>query len=155
MSAWSQLWSHFFVLPPPKKKFLYYPLYIDITSSNTPQMKIKAVSQWTARFNIEKKPKNVGVYLEISLLDCLTKKIPGFFQDYSYSFPRLYNSLPVECFPLTYDLSGFKSIINRHILTVGSFWTDFLYPVVFFVLFFLVTPYIVVAVLPCMGWIPI
>ena len=39
-------------------------------------------------------------------------------------FPRtakLWNSLPVECFPLTYDLSSFKSIINRHLLTVGSF----------------------------------
>ena len=26
-----------------------------------------------------------------------------------------------ECFPLTYDLSGFKSRINRHLLTVDSF----------------------------------
>ena len=34
---------------------------------------------------------------------------------------RLWNSLPTECFPLTYDLSGFKSRINRHLLTVGSF----------------------------------
>ena len=39
-------------------------------------------------------------------------------------FPRtakLWNSLPIECFPLTYDLSGFKSRIYRHLLTVGSF----------------------------------
>ena len=39
-------------------------------------------------------------------------------------FPRtakLRNSLPIECFPLTYDLSGFKSRINRHLLTVVSF----------------------------------
>ena len=39
-------------------------------------------------------------------------------------FPRtakLWNSLPIECFPLTYGLSGFKSRINRHLLTVGSF----------------------------------
>ena len=27
--------------------------------------------------------------------------------------------LPIERFPLTYDSSGFKSIINRHLLTVG------------------------------------
>ena len=33
---------------------------------------------------------------------------------------RLWNSLPIECFPLTYDLSGFKSRINRYLLTVGS-----------------------------------
>ena len=29
--------------------------------------------------------------------------------------------LPIECFPLTFDLSGFKSGINRHLLPVGSF----------------------------------
>ena len=37
-------------------------------------------------------------------------------------FPRtakLLNYLPIECFPLTYDFSGFKSIINRHLLTLG------------------------------------
>ena len=39
-------------------------------------------------------------------------------------FPRTakpWNSLPIKCFPLTYELSGFKSRINRHLLTVGSF----------------------------------
>ena len=57
--------------------------------------------------------------------------------DFSVSIPRCYkdvcvnsffphtarpwNSLPKECFPLTDDLSGFKSIINRHLLTAGSF----------------------------------
>ena len=34
---------------------------------------------------------------------------------------RLWNSLPMECFPLTYDLSGFKPRINRYLLTVGFF----------------------------------
>ena len=39
-------------------------------------------------------------------------------------FPRtttLWNSLPIECFPFTFDLNDFKSRINRHLLTVGSF----------------------------------
>ena len=39
-------------------------------------------------------------------------------------FPRtagLWNSLTKECFPLTYDISGFMSSINRHLLTVDSF----------------------------------
>ena len=33
---------------------------------------------------------------------------------------KLWNSLPIKCFPLTYDLSGFKSRIKRHLLIVGS-----------------------------------
>ena len=52
--------------------------------------------------------------------------IPRCYKDvYVNSFfpctARLCNSLPIECFPLTYDLSGFKSRINRYLLTVGSF----------------------------------
>ena len=34
---------------------------------------------------------------------------------------RLWNSLLIEWFPLTYDPNGFKSRISRHLLTVGSF----------------------------------
>ena len=34
---------------------------------------------------------------------------------------RPWNSLPTEYFPLTYDLNDFKSRINRHLLTAGSF----------------------------------
>ena len=34
---------------------------------------------------------------------------------------RLWNSVPIECFPLTYDLNGFKSRINNHPLSIGSF----------------------------------
>ena len=52
--------------------------------------------------------------------------IPRFYKDvYVKSFfpctAKLWNSLPIECFSLTYDISGFKSRINRHLLTVGSF----------------------------------
>ena len=37
-------------------------------------------------------------------------------------FPaRLWNSLPMEYFSLTYDLNGFKSRISRYLLTLGSF----------------------------------
>ena len=34
---------------------------------------------------------------------------------------RLWNYLLIECLPLTYNLNGFKSSINRHLLIVGSF----------------------------------
>ena len=52
--------------------------------------------------------------------------IPRCYKDVyvNSSFPytaRLWNSFPKECFPLTYDLNGFKSRINRHLLYVGSF----------------------------------
>ena len=52
--------------------------------------------------------------------------IPRCYKDvYVNSFfphtARLRNSLRIECFPLTYDLTGFKSRINRHLLAVGSF----------------------------------
>ena len=52
--------------------------------------------------------------------------IPRCYKDvYVNSFfpciAKLWNSLPIECFPLTYDLSGFKSGINRQLLTVASF----------------------------------
>ena len=52
--------------------------------------------------------------------------IPRCYKDvYVNSFfpgtARLWNSLLIECFPLIYDLSGFKSRINRHLLTVDSF----------------------------------
>ena len=53
--------------------------------------------------------------------------IPRYYKDIyvNSSFSRiasLWNSLPVKCFPLTYDLNGFKSRINRHLLTAGSFF---------------------------------
>ena len=52
--------------------------------------------------------------------------IPRCYKDayvhiFSLRTARPWNSLPIECFPLTYDLSDFKSKINRHLLTVGFF----------------------------------
>ena len=51
--------------------------------------------------------------------------IPRCYKDvYVNSFfprtARLWNYLPIECFPLTYDRSGFKCRINRYLFTVGS-----------------------------------
>ena len=52
--------------------------------------------------------------------------IPRYYKDLYVNnfFPHtagLWNSLPIECFSLTYGLSDFKSRINRYLLTVGSF----------------------------------
>ena len=72
--------------------------------------------------------------------------------DFSFTIPRCYkhvyvhsffphtatlwNSLPIKCFPLTYNLDGFKSRINRHPFTVGSFKRDFLHALILLHLFF-------------------
>ena len=50
---------------------------------------------------------------------------------------RLWISLPIECFPLTYNLNDFKSRISRHLLTVGLSKRDFLYALIFLCFFFL------------------
>ena len=55
--------------------------------------------------------------------------IPKCYKDaYVNSFfantSRLWNSLPIEYFPLIYDLNGFKPKINRKLLSVRSFLTD-------------------------------
>ena len=51
--------------------------------------------------------------------------IPRCYKDVYISFvsctAELCSSLPIECFPLTHDLYGFKSRINRYLSTKGSF----------------------------------
>ena len=39
--------------------------------------------------------------------------------------PRPWNSLPAECFPLAYDLIGFKSGVNSHLFSLDSFKNNF------------------------------
>ena len=67
---------------------------------------------------------------------------------------RLSNSLPIEYFPLTYDLNGAKFRINT-LFTCRLFLNRF--PVCFnlFVLLFLVTPCLIGAVQSRIEWIPI
>ena len=70
--------------------------------------------------------------------------------DFSVTIPRCYKDVYVNgFFPptarvefstyrllfLTYDLSGFNSKINRHLLTVGSFYANFLDAVIFLCFF--------------------
>ena len=57
------------------------------------------------------------------LLD-VSGAFPRFYNDvYVNSFfprtPKLWNSLPAECFPLTYDLNGFNSRVNRYLFFLG------------------------------------
>ena len=62
---------------------------------------------------------------------------------------RPWNFLPIECLPLTYDVNDFKSRIN----TVNCRFFLKRFPVCFnlFVLPFLVTLCLIVAVQPCLG----
>ena len=43
------------------------------------------------------------------------------------SFLSQLDPVPIDCSPLTCDINGFKSRINRHLLTAGSFETCFQY----------------------------
>ena len=80
--------------------------------------------------------------------------IPRCYEDFYVNtfFPhtaRFWNSLPVGCFPLTYDLSSFKSRINIS-FNYRFFLNRFLVCLNLFVLPFLVTPCFVAGVQPCM-----
>ena len=71
-----------------------------------------------------------------------TVTIPRCYKDaYVNSFfsrtARLWNSQPIACFPLTYNLNEFKAKINRHLLSVGSFQKDFMDALIFLYFFFL------------------
>ena len=81
--------------------------------------------------------------------------IPRYCKDFYVNsfFPRtaiLWNSLPIECFPLTKDLSVFKSRINRHVFNCNFFLKRFSACFNLFELLFLVTGCLLVAVQPCM-----
>ena len=92
-----------------------------------------------------------STYYSDRLLD-FSVTIPRCYKDVNSFFPhtgRLWNSLPIEYFSLTFDLNGFKSRINRHLLTV-EFLNRFLVCFNPFMLLFLVTPCLVVAVQLCM-----
>ena len=71
----------------------------------------------------------------------------GYVNSFFPRTTRLRNSFSIKCFPLIYNLSGFKSRINTH-LYLMFFLNRF--PVCFnlFTLLFLVTPCLVVAVQP-------
>ena len=68
--------------------------------------------------------------------------IPRCYKDvYVNSFfsctARLYNYLPAECFPLTYDLNGFKSRVNSTIFIQTFSKQNFTRPICPFFFFFL------------------
>ena len=100
---------------------------------------------------LPKPPKNAPIWfhfpfleggLLVTLMDCMIflspfLDVPTMSMSTVSFHAQLENYLPIKCFPLTYDLSGFKSRINRHLLSVGSFWTDFLYVLFFLCFFFL------------------
>ena len=60
---------------------------------------------------------------------------------------RLWNSLPIECFPLSYDLNGLKFGNNRQLLNRFPVWFNI------FGLLFCVTSCLVVVIQPYTKWI--
>ena len=92
---------------------LFYRHYFDRCSTELPQLVALPFSRWRS------------IHYSYRLHD-FSVTIPRCYKDVYVNsfFPHtaiLWNSLAIERFPLTYDLSGFISRINRHLLTVGSF----------------------------------
>ena len=83
-------------------------------------------------------------FLDVTRMSVSTVLFPG--------TGRLWNSVPIECFPLTYDL---KCRINRDLFYCRFFLNRFPVCCNLFVLVFLLTPCLVVTVQPCMEWVPI
>ena len=108
---------------------LFYSYYFGRCSSELAQMVLLPFSQGSSTHCSDR-------------LHDFSVTVPRCYKDvYVDSFfpctVRLWNSLPIECFPLTYDINGLKSRINRHLLTVGSFLRDFLDALTFLCFFFL------------------
>ena len=86
---------------------LFYRYYFGKCSTEPAQLVLRSDSQWRS-----------------------TRHSDG-SHDFSVTIPRSYkdvyinslfpDSLPIEWFPLTYDLNGFNTKINRHLLALGSF----------------------------------
>ena len=92
---------------------LFYRYYFGRSSSDLAQLVPLAFSQGRSTPYSDR------------LHDC-SVTIPRCYKDVYVNsfFPRtvkLRNSLLIGCFPLTYDIKGFTSRINRHLLTAGSF----------------------------------
>ena len=108
------------------KGFLLHGFTIGHSTSNFNQLWVKfpPKHEWTQIIKQTKEKRRSTRYSD--RLHDFSVNIPRCYKDvYVNSFfpctARLWNSLPVECFPLTCDLSGFKSRINRYLLTVGFF----------------------------------
>ena len=92
---------------------LFYRYYFGRCSSELAQLVLLPYSRgWSIRYS--------------DRLHDFSVTIPRRYKDvYVNSFfcrtAGLWNSFPSECFPLTYDLNGCKSRINKYVLTVGSF----------------------------------
>ena len=92
---------------------LFYRYYFDRCSSELAQF-IPHSHSW-----------ETSTHYSDRLLDFFVTILRCYNGVYVYSFfpctARLWNSLPIERFPLTYDLNGFKSTINNHVLAAISF----------------------------------
>ena len=87
---------------------------------------VDALQNWLNWFNFLFLMAN----LLVILVDCMISLSPSLdvtrmsmsaVSFFAQLTARLWNSVPIKCFPLTYNVNGFKSRINRHLLTVGSF----------------------------------
>ena len=101
---------------------------IQVPGYNTNQWNVASLSffyrYYFSRCSFELAQVERSAHYSVKLHD-FSVTIPRYYNNvYFNSFflkaARLWNSLPVECFPSTYNLNGFKSRINRYHLQALS-----------------------------------
>ena len=80
-------------------------------------------------------PRNIAS-LVFSIIIILEDVHPSWLNSFFHPTARLWNSLPIVSFPLTYDLHGFKSRINRHLLSLDFFSNQLSCMILIFLFFF-------------------
>ena len=98
-------------------KFSFYSYYFDRCSSELDELVLLAHSRGSSTHY-----SNRLHYISVIFPGCFNYVyVNSFFS----RTPRPWNSLPAECFPLAYDLIGYKSGVNSHLFSLDSFKNNF------------------------------
>ena len=115
----------------------FFPNILGISQGNVPQIFLEHIfARWVVTSISDQYKTPLGLklrrhYKVFATSLCPLGRMPISLSSFFPRAARLWNSLHVECFPLSHDLNGFKSRHNRHFSPVRSFETTLLYALIF------------------------